>query len=470
MLPSDSPLVDVALVFRTGAAEDPVGKKGVTALAAAMLSQAGTQSRSYEDIQRAMYPLAAPLNLQVDKDLVRIYGTVHRDNLQHWWAVVNEQITLPGLREEDFERLRGQQINNIRASLRANNDEELGKELLYERIYGPAHAYGTLTLGRVGDLQKLTIDDVRNALVSRFSRTRLIFGIAGGFDSAVADEMFASLVRLPRDDSRAPPVGPATPATQRGALIVRKETPAVAVSFGVPLSVKRGDPDWVALWLARSWLGEHRSTAGRLFDRIRELRGMNYGSYAYVEYFPNGMFRVMPEPNYARANDIFQIWIRPLRSNNDAVFATRTALYEVDQLVRKGLAPAEFERTRDFLRKFVSNLTSTQTAQLGYAIDSRVYGTAGFVDYVRKGLDELTVDKVNAAVRKHFDLRGAQFVFVAADADDLAKRLGSGAASPISYNTPKAADVQAEDKRIQALPLGLAPGRVSIVDEAKVFE
>jgi len=466
---NQSPLVDVALVFRTGAAADPAGRKGLAALTAQLMAQGGSSELSFEQIQRATYPLAAILNVQLDKDMVRFYGTVHRDNAQDWWRIVGPQVHSPGFREDDFQRVREQQISAIRTSLRANNDEELAKELLYQQTYGVDHPYGTLTLGDVSDLQKITLEDVRAFYRTHFTRGQLVLGIAGGYDDTFAGDVIASLARLPRSGNPQRKPAAASKATERSALIVRKRTPAVAVSFGVPIDVTRGHPDWVALWLARSWLGEHRSQAGHLFERIREVRGMNYGSYAYIEYFPNGMFRMQPEPNYLRSSDLFQVWLRPLRDNNDAVFATRAALFEVDKLVSKGMSEADFVRSRDFLRKFVSNLTSTQTAQLGYAIDSQVAGIDEFPTYVAKGLDALTVEQVNAALRRHIDLRGAKFVFVTADADDLAKRLTASAPSPIKYNTDKPAALLAEDKRIQALPLAIGK-RVTIVDDKTVFE
>ena len=57
---------------------------------------------------------------------------------------------------------------------------------------------------------------------------------------------------------------------------------------------------FVALWLARAWLGEHRASNGRLYNRIREVRGMNYGDYAYIEAFPRGMYQFFPDPNLGR--------------------------------------------------------------------------------------------------------------------------------------------------------------------------
>ena len=167
---------------------------------------------------------------------------------------------------------------------------------------------------------------------------------------------------------------------------MQKETPAVAVSFGFPIEVRRGDPDWVALWLARSWIGEHRSSNSHLYGRIRETRGMNYGDYAYIEYFPRGMFQFHPDANLGRQQQIFQVWIRPLRNNNDAHFATRVAMYELDKLIEEGMTETDFEATRAYLGKFVSLLTDGQSRQLGYEIDSQYYEIGDFPTYVREGL------------------------------------------------------------------------------------
>ncbi|TMP65755.1 peptidase M16, partial [Pseudoalteromonas ruthenica] len=57
-----SPLVDVNLLFYTGAAVDPVGKKGVAALTAAMLAKGGSQTKTYKEIQTALYPIAGSFN------------------------------------------------------------------------------------------------------------------------------------------------------------------------------------------------------------------------------------------------------------------------------------------------------------------------------------------------------------------------------------------------------------------------
>jgi zinc protease len=467
---SQSPLIDVALIFHTGAAFDPPGKKGLAWLTASMLADGGTARRSYADLQKAFYPLAAGFDAQVDKEMVKFSGTVHRDNLAAWYALAREMLVEPGFRDEDFARLKQQQLNAIRVDLRSNNDEEFGKEALYEMIYGPTHPYGTLNAGHLRDIESITLDDVKAFYAANFGPQRLRVGLAGSYDDEFRDRLLADLGKLPdvapaRMDAAAVPLPPA-----RRAQVIGKQTQAVAVSFGWPISVKRGDPDWLALWLVRSYLGEHRNSSALLYNKIREQRGMNYGNYAYIEYFPYGMYLMQPNPNYARDNDLFQVWLRPLRSNNDAMFAARAALLELDALVKDGMSADQFEASRAFLRKFVAILTASSTQRLGYALDSQWFGTPEFVQYARDGLDKLTLAEVNAVIRRHLKPQAAQFVFVAKDAQELAAALAADAPSPISYSSEKPAALTDEDAIIATLPLELPKERIEVIDAEAMFD
>ena len=464
-----SPLVDVSFVFRAGAALDPPGKKGLAQLTAMMIADGGSAARPIDEIRDAFYPMAAGFGVQVGKEMATFGGTVHRDNLEAWYALVTEQLLTPGWREEDFTRLRTQLVNAIVSDLVANNDEELGKEALYQYIYGPGHAYGTLTLGLVEDVQGLTLDDVRAFHAAHFSPANLTVGLAGGYPEDFAARLRRDLAGLPTAAAAAIEPGPPPAITGHQALILEKETMAHAVSFGFPIELKRGDRDWVALWLATQWLGQHRSQNSHLYDRIREQRGMNYGDYAYIEYFPRGMYLTQPDPNLYRQQQIFQVWLRPLTGNDTAHFATRVAMYELDKLIRDGLTAEQFEATRTFLDKWVAQLVSAQPALLGYAIDSAWYGTPDFPAYVRGELARLTVEDVNRVIREHFSTEDVKFVFITPDAADLKQRLVGNLPSPMSYNSPKPPELLAEDKVIEVLPLGFTTDSVRIVPAASIF-
>jgi zinc protease len=465
---ASSPLVDVAFLVHAGAGMDPPGKKGLAALTAAMISDAGSVDYTIQQINDAMYPMAADFAAQLDKEITRFSGQVHKDMLDSWYKLVSGQLLTPGWREQDFTRVKTQLINQIRSNLVANNDEELGKELLYAELYGPDHPYGWLNLGDSAQIETIGLDDVKKFYADYYTIRNITIGVAGGYPEDFVAKVSNDLqVLLP--GQRATLMVPAAPMPDgRIATIVEKETPAVAVSFGFPIELKRGDPDWVALWLARSYFGEHRASSGQLYKRIRETRGMNYGNYAYIEYFPRGMFQFQPDTSLGRQQQIFQVWIRPLRSNNDAHFASRTAVYELDKLIEEGLSESAFEATRSFLAKSVSLQTDGQSRQLGYALDGQYYGTGDFANYVREGLSKLTLADVNRVIRENLSTDNMQYVFVTRDAEDLRDRLATDRASPLSYDAEKPAGLIQEDKAIEALSLGIAGHDIRVMPADRV--
>ena len=466
---TSSPLVDVSILIHAGAAQDPEGKKGLASLTAAMVTDGGSVTHSIQEINAAMYPIASGFNAQVDKEMTRLSGQVHKDNLDTWYGLVRNQLLRPGWREQDFERVKTQMSNAVRTGLVGNNDEELGKEVLYSSIYGDGHPYGSLNLGHSGEIGELTIDDVRQFYADYYTINNMTIGLAGGYPDSFAGQLSNDLQVLPAGERVALEVPPAQLPDGSKAVIVEKETPAVAVSFGFPIELKRGDPDWIALWLARSYFGEHRSTNSHLFQRIREKRGMNYGDYAYVEYFPDGMFQFHPDTNLGRQQQIFQVWIRPLRSNNDAHFATRTAVFELGKLIEKGMTESDFEATRQYLSKFVSLITDGQSRQLGYAMDSQYYKIDEFADYVRDGLSNLTLADVNRVIRENLNTDDMQYVFVTRDAADLRERLVSDRASPMAYEAKKPAVLIQEDRQIETIGLAFDAADVSVISSEDVF-
>ena len=467
---STSPLVDVEYLFHVGAGFDPEGKKGLATLTAAMLADGGSQAKTIEQINAAMYPMAASFDAQVDKEMTRLAGQVHKDNLQAWYSLIRGQLLYPAWSQQDFTRIKTQVTNAIRTDLVGNNDEELGKEYLYKTLYGNKHPYGSLNLGDVSDIQSITLDDVKAFYRKYYTIANVTVGLSGGYPESFPAAVSNDLQKL-EPGFRAALDLPAAPMPDgRRAVVIQKETPAVAVSFGFPIELKRGDPDWVALWLVRSYLGEHRSTNSHLYQRIREIRGMNYGDYAYIEYFPNGMFQFHPETNLGRQQQIFQVWLRPLRNNNDAQFATRVAMHELDKLIDQGMSESDFEATKSYLSKFVALLTDGQARRLGYALDSDYYQIGDFPDYVRQGLDKLTLDDVNRVIRENLSTDDVQYVFVTRDAADLKSRLVNDRPSPMKYDAQMPQEILDEDKTIATLPLGFGEDAVDVVPASDVFE
>jgi zinc protease len=470
-LPSKSSVVTFRVVFTAGAASDPKEKPGVANLTALMLSDGGTKDLTYKQIVDALFPMAASVASQVDKEMTTFYGATHVDNLDAYYKLFRAMLLEPGWREDDFKRLKDQVANYLRVSLRGNNDEELGKEVLYNELYAGT-PYERHNAGTLSALEKITLDDLKEFYRNHYTQANLIVGLAGGYPRGFAEKMGADMrARLPKRGGFAgrnqqPWRAPEVPHNRM--TIVEKDTRSVAYSLGYPIEVRRGDPDFPALLVAMSYFGPHRNSGGRLFQRMRAARGLNYGDYAYIEYFPNGMYQFEPSPNLARQHQIFQIWIRPVEPAN-AVFALRLAMFELDRLVRDGLSQEEFERTRDYVSKNVNLLTKSKSAELGYAIDSMYYVIPEYNRYIKSKLAKLKREDVNRAIKRYLRADRIQMVAVAPDAEGLKRKLTSGEPSPITYNSPKPKEILAEDKVVERWNLGLRPEDVRIVPLEEVF-
>jgi zinc protease len=463
------PQVNVKLLFQAGSAHDPKGKQGLAALSAAMIAEAGSEALKIDEIKKALFPMAASFTAQVDKEMVTLTGVVHKDNARAFLDVALPQLSAPGFREEDFTRLRDAQRNALKEDLKSSNDEELGKEQLQVEVLAGT-PYGHPVLGTSAGLDAITLDDVKAFVKSHYSRANLTLGVSGELSEEANAKLTQELAKLPEGPAPAEPQGVSGRTPQgRQVTIVDKETRATAISFGYPIPVKRGHTDFPALYLVRTWLGEHRSSMSHLYDRIREVRGMNYGDYAYIEAFPRGMFQFFPDPNIARRAQLFEVWIRPLRSHEEAHMALRIAIHEIDRLAKTGLAARDFEATRSYLMKNVFVMTATQSQQLGYALDSRWYGIPEFTEYMRAGLQKLTLADVNRVIKKYVQTRDLQVVMITKDAAALADQLAKDVAPPIEYEAAKPQEVLDEDRAIAAVKLGIRPEAVRITPVDEVF-
>jgi zinc protease len=466
--PNRSPLVTFRILFMTGSASDPEGKEGIASLTAAMLSEGGSRKMSYDQITNTFYPMATSFDFQIDKEMTVFTGTTHLDNLDRYYSIISQMLLDPGFRQDDFTRLKEDATNFLKVSLREGNDEELGKEQLYNTIYA-GHPYGHHNRGSLSALEHLTIDDVRAFYRQHYTRANLVLGLSGGYPPGFVKKVETDFSKLPAGHPEKIKLDAPKVDTGMRIELVKRDTRSTGISLGFPIDITRKDKDWPALAVVASYFGQHRSSNSHLYQRLRELRGLNYGDYAYIEYFPRGMFQFQPDPNLGRQQQIFQIWIRPVEPQNGH-FALRAALYEYDKLVRDGMSQETFEATRDFLLKNVNVLTATQDAQLGYALDSRYYGLPNFNTYMRDRLASLTLADVNNAIQRYLKSDRMRVVMVTKDAEGLREAIINNTPSLIKYNAPKPKEITDEDAVIQSYRINVKPEDVVIVPVERVFQ
>jgi len=465
---ANDPTVSFSFWFKVGAQNDPAGKEGLAALTAAMLTEASTKSLRYDEILDKLYPLASSYGSAPSMEMTVINGRTHRDNLADFYPLLSEAVTAPAFKQEDLERLKSRTLSFLENTLRFSSDEELGKAVLYGEIYAGT-PYGHLVAGTVDSVKSITLDDVRGFYAKHFTRDNVVIGLAGGYQPALLEKLQADVRRLPAGAPAAVAAPQPKPLQGVSVTLVEKPATSTAISFGFPLGVVRGAKEWYALAVASSWLGEHRNSSGRLYQVIREQRGLNYGDYAYIEHYPNGGVRTLPPQNVARRQHLFEIWIRPV-PNETRHFALRAAVREVDQLVQRGLSAADFESRRAFLKNYVLHYAATTGERLAYAIDDAFYGLdEPHLTKFRRMMDELTLADVNAAMKKHWSVANLKIVAVTPDAAAFATALADDAPSPITYASPKPATIVEEDKAISTYALKIKREHVKIVPVGELF-
>ncbi len=463
------PTVAFKIAFAIGSQNDPAGKEGLAYLTATLMAEGATKKHPYPEVLRLLYPMAAGYGARVDKELITFSGRVHKDNLDAYVPMLLDAIREPAFEEADFSRIKQRTRDFIEKTLRYSSDEELGKAALYGAAFAGT-PYAHLNAGTAAGLAAITLEDVRQFHARNFTREAVLLAMGGGYDAALVERMQGDLAQLPAGKPAAV-MSPALQAPEgRPVVIVKKPGPATAISFGFPIEARRGDRDFYALWVANSWLGEHRNSSSHLYSVIREKRGMNYGDYSYIECFPEGGNRNVPPANVPRRRQLFEVWIRPV-PNDQAQFALRAAMREVESLAKNGLTQDQFELTRSFISKYSLNYAVSTEDRLGYALDDRVYGVKapGHLDNFRHVIPTLKLAEVNAAIKKHLRPDRMWIAMVSEQADSLAAQLASGAPSPMKYASPKPDEVLAEDKTIEAYPLALRRDRIQVVPVDGMF-
>lgn len=463
----DNPIVSFRLVFHAGSVDDPKGKEGLTALTAHLLAEGGTRKLSSAQLLEVLFPMAAELDVFPDKEFTTFSGRVHKDFLPRFLDIFTDVLLEPRYDPSEFERLRTDALNAIVNRLRNENDEQLGQVALDALLF-QGHPYGHFVGGTVQGLRASTLDDVKNHARRVLTQDRLVIGLAGPVDEALKKSLTSRLSALP--STGAPRVElPPVPVRPGRALVIQKPTLSTAISMGYVTPLRRGDPDFFPVAFALSYLGEHRQFHGVLFNQLRELRGLNYGDYAYPEHFIEQRGTTYNRTNIARTQQDISVWIRPVVPTN-AAFATHGAVYYLDRLVNQGIPRDHFEIVRGFLLNYTRLWEQTDQRRLGYAIDSLFYETADFLEQYRKALQEMTPESVQEAVRRHLHPHALSYTFVTQDAPALVNALKAPTAAPLQYASARPPTVLEEDKAIIQQPLSLRPEAIEVISASTFME
>jgi zinc protease len=264
------PVVSIELSFRAGAALDPVGKEGLSRLAAALLDEAAGDLPN-QAFQAKLEDLVTQLSFNATLDAVSGSLKTLKQNLAPSTDLLRLAVTAPRFDAEDIERMRSKlQITLAREA----EDPHAMAQRAWFRAGFPDHPYGRGSRGTVAGMAAVTAADLKAWAREHLTRDVLVIGVAGDVDAKelapLLDQVFGA---LPASAPR-PTVTDVVPADPGALMVIERPLPQSIVLMAKP-GLKRSDPDFYAAYVLNHILGGGGFTS-RLVEEVREKRGLAY--------------------------------------------------------------------------------------------------------------------------------------------------------------------------------------------------
>jgi zinc protease len=481
--------VVVKLMFRNGSISDPPGKEGLTDITTSMIAEGSTKTMTKSQIDDALYPWSASISAGTDKEVSIFTFECPAAYMDKFYPIMMDILTNPAFSKDDFTRIKSNQQNYVDEVIRSSSDEEYSKKALEDFLFRGTN-YQHMVQGTSKGVQNITLDDVVAHYKNFYTVKNVMIGVAGNYSNDFLAKFKTDLNKLGSSPAAiAQPVKPKMPVGLQVEIVQKDNALGSAICMGFPMDITRSDDAFAALMVANSWLGEHRKSYSHLYKKIREERSMNYGDYTYIEWYENGGSNMLPPPGVPRHSNYFSIWIRPVQTAaglkkqyeelngitiGHAHFAMRMALKEMQAVIDKGMSKEDFEATRTFLRSYMKLYIQSTERQLGYLMDSRFYGRKDYIAEMNDLLNKLTLEDVNAAIKKYWQTQNFYVTIVTdkSEAEPLKKSLETNAPSPMSYSKVLASslspDIVKEDKSVEGYPLNVKS--VAVINSADTFK
>ncbi|PGH46632.1 Predicted Zn-dependent peptidase [Micromonospora sediminicola] len=340
----------------------------------------GTRKRTALEISSEIEAVGGETNAFTTKEYTCYYARVLDEDLPLAIDVMCDAVADSVLAEPDVETERGVILEEI-----AMHDDEPGDEVhdLFARaIYGD-HPLGRLISGTEETVTPMTRRQIQGFYRKRYVPPQIVIAAAGNLDHA-------AVVKLVRQALRDTPLDtdPAAPATHRSTspavrtkpattLVEPKETEQAHVILGCP-AIDRTDDRRFALGVLNNVLGGGMSS--RLFQEIREQRGLAYSVYSYAsQYADSGVFAVYAGCAPGKVDEVLDL--------------TRA---ELARVAAEGITEAELARGKGMSKgSFVLGLEDTGSRMSRLAKGELLYGNLMPVDELLARVDAVSLADVN---------------------------------------------------------------------------
>ncbi|MEX2275977.1 MAG: pitrilysin family protein [Actinomycetota bacterium] len=294
----------------------------------------GTQSRSALDIAEAFDAVGGDLNAFTAKETTCYYARVRDHDLPMAVDYLADMLQHSVIRTADLDAERQVILEEI--NMHEDSPDEVVHDLFTESLW-PGHPLGRPVLGTRETIEVATRDRVRRFYQKHYVPGNVVVAAAGN----VRHEDLLQHLRRHIETGRALRAGARRPwnlrtagvePTPSGVSVIRKrKTEQANICIGTN-GLARNDPDRFAFLIVNTALGGGMSS--RLFQQIREQRGLAYSVYSYhTQYTETGEWAAYAGTTPVRAQEVVDL----LRA-------------EIEAVAQGGLREDEFERAKGHVK------------------------------------------------------------------------------------------------------------------------
>ena len=358
----------VGLWVRVGSREEPAPRAGISHFIEHMLFK-GTERRSAEDIAKAIDAVGGILDAFTSRESTCFYAKVLGEHLPLAVDLLTDLLHRPRLDHEDIERERQVVLQEIK--MVEDDPGDLVHDLFAGALWGD-HPLGRPVLGSRETLEAIHREDIRTHLRDFYQPDRMIVAAAGDVDH---DHLMGLLESATLGwQGCALPLNTPSPVARIAVCRDGRDSAQVHLCLGVE-ALSYAAPDRYALFLLNAILGS--SMSSRLFQEVREKRGLAYSIYSYQQaYRDTGLFVVYagtaPE-SYHQVVDL--IW------------------RECRRLRDEPMDPDEFSRAKEQLKgNLLLGLESTNNRMTRLAKMEIYFGRYFDLDEIIRGIETVTLE------------------------------------------------------------------------------
>jgi len=271
------PMLDLQIVFDAGSVRDPEDKRGLSQMTTSLLSQSAG-GLDADQISFEFERLGAEFGARGGYDTASVSLRSLSDETRLKPALVNLKtvVSSPDFNDVDLDRQRNRMLVGIQR--KQQSPGTIAQERFEEAIFG-RHPYAFPNEGTAESLAIITRDDLVAFHRQHYTANNAMITLVGDIDRARAEAIAEDITRELPEGSRLQPVQ-AVEMQPTGDLIkLAHPSSQVHILIGQP-GMRYGDPDYFPLFVGNHILGGG-GLVSRLFDEIREKRGLSYSAGSY---------------------------------------------------------------------------------------------------------------------------------------------------------------------------------------------